>query len=351
MTSRYHHLILALAAVLLWTAARPLWAYDFVTPPLYHHADSLRWLYATDSASVQVTYLSTDPAQNATCYQGTLQHPAVLTWEGRELPVRGYTALAAAGCRRLHEVIMPPSVWTVGYGAFADCDSLSSVQMAYELRDIADVAFYRCGALSRVVVPGTVQRVGAASFAYCASLDSLTFYSGVQAIGARAFYGCRALQRLRLGATIDQVGEYAFAYCTGLTEVIAPGAPLAITDDVFEGVDCESCRLVVDVAQVEAYRQAEVWCRFQIEGRDLSSLDVVRPDVRGDGLAEAGLRVAVDAGQLILDVEGDAPALVYDLQGQRRAVAPSRSGRNVIALPTGRAYVVRCGRAQVKVQL
>lgn len=306
----------------------------------------LRWYVAADSTSAQLTYLGLDSA-NMQCYEGTLDVPAEVVVSGRVLPVSGVTARAAASCVGLERVVLPSSVSSLGFGAFADCPCLAEVLLPEQLTELADACFYCDSALLRAELPGTLPRVGAGAFAFCQQLDSLVLSYGLRRIAPRAFYGCRSLQRVTLPSSLTQLGEQAFAYCTGLAEVWAPGSPLAITADVFEGVDCASCRLVVPPALVKAYREAEVWCDFDIVEGDFSSLEAVPVDASADN----GLTLTVEEGRLVLCVSGDAPALVYDLRGRRLAVASSHSGRNVFTLPMPQTYIVRCGRMTHRVLL
>jgi len=302
-------------------------------------ADSLRYHLAADGRSVELTYLSHDSA-NVRAYWGDVMVPASIAVDQQRLPVTGVTPFACVYCEGLQSVTLSEGVTHIGFGAFSDCAHLSSVALPSSLTTLSDWAFYRDASLKTVSVPRGVKRVGACAFAFCTALDSLALSMGVRAIGQHAFYYCSSLTQLYIPGTVHQIGEYAFAYNTALTQVTTDGAPVAITPDVFEGVDVSRIRLVVPSDQVEAYREMEVWCDFQIIDGGYDDLDLPAED-------SSDFTYRVAGSTLYLNVNGDAPALVYDLQGRRIAVIASRSGETHLSLQPG-YYLIRCGRAQAK---
>lgn len=295
-----------------------------------------RFRLVDDGAAAELTYLATD-STNATAYVGDLEVPATVIKGGKWLPVTGVTALACANCTALTSVSLSEGVTTIGLGAFSDCTSLEEVQLPSSLVQLHDLAFYRDEALHRVEVPSTVTRLGASAFAFCAQLDSVALKQGLQSIARQSFYYCTALTSVLIPCTVNAIGEYAFAYCTGLKQLMIAGSPLAITPDVFEGVDVSRCRLIVPSDEVEAYRAADVWCDFQIEG-GCEGL----PQIEVDEASLFTYRIVDD--ELYIDVKGDAPALVYDQMGRCIAVAASLSGENRFSIVRGRNYIIRCGR-------
>ena len=116
------------------------------------------------------------------------------------------------------------------------------------------------------------------------------------------------------------------------------GGPIAITEDVFEGVDVSACALVVPTDQVEAYKEADVWRNFNIVDGGYDDLQ----EVADDGMLPS-FEMKVLGTTLYLNALGDAPVLVYNLQGQRIAVAASHSGEQRIPLSRGQ-YIIKCGR-------
>ena len=326
-----------IAGLMMALMTMPVLAYDFVT------ADSLRFQYAEQHDAALLTYLAVDTA-NADAYTGQLQVPSVvLSPDGAELPVKGVTAMACAFCHQLQSVTLSEGIEQIGFCAFSDCDALQDVTLPSTLTTLSDFSFSRAQQLQQVSVPAGVRRVGDGAFGFCYSLNELTLAEGVERIAPHAFYHCSSLEEVVLPASVSQLGQYAFSYCTSLRRIEVHASPLAITEDVFEGVDCSQCRLIVPTNLIDAYKETPVWQDFQIMDSETEGIDLVVDD------DPELMQVYLLAGQLHVCVLGDAPALVYDMQGHRLAVCPSGSGDNALSLPVGRPYLVRCGRVSQKV--
>lgn len=287
--------------------------------------------------TAELTYLSYD-SLNAEAYSGALDVPAEVEADGATYRVTGVTPFACVYCEGLTSVTLPEGVTHIGFGAFSDCAGLESVSLPASLTTLGDWAFYRDGALQQASVPEAVRRVGAAAFAFCTSLAKVELPRGVKSIAQHAFYYCTALNEVLIPGSVNQIGEYTFAYCTALTKVQVEGGPIAITEDVFEGVDISACTLVVPTDQVEAYKEADVWRNFNIVDGGYDDLQEVVDDVM---LPSFEMKVL---GQVLyLNALGDAPVLIYSLQGQRIAVAASHSGEQRIPLSRGQ-YIIKCGK-------
>lgn len=294
--------------------------------------------------TAELTYLSYD-SLNVDAYSGVLDVPALIGTNGVQYRVTGVTPFACVYCEGLTSVTLPEGVTRIGFGAFSDCAGLESISLPATLTTLGDWAFYRDGALLQATVPEAVKRVGAATFAFCTSLAKVEIPRGMKSIAQHAFYYCTELNEVVIPGSVDQIGEYTFAYCTGLTKVMMEGVPIAITEDVFEGVDVSACTLVVPTDQVEAYKEAEVWRNFNIVDGGYDDLQEVFDD---EMLPSFEMKVVGTV--LYLNVIGDAPVLVYNLQGQRIAVAASHSGEHRIPLSHGQ-YIIKCGRESRKIFL
>ena len=305
-------------------------------------ANGLHFHLTAEKHTAELTFLATD-STNATAYAGELNVPSSVTVDGQAYAVTGVTQLACSWCDALASVTLPEGVDHIGLGAFSDCSRLSQVTLPSSLTAIHDLAFYRDSSLTEISIPGGVRRLGACSFAYCQHLDSVTLQASLHSIAYNSFYYCTALRSLVMPETLQAIGENAFAYCTGLEQIIMLGRPVAITPDVFRGVDIANCRLIVPSNCIEDYREMEVWRDFMIVDGGFEDL----PDMEQDEAGEL-FTLEVIGGELVITVKGDAPALVYDLMGRRIAVCDSLSGENRIPLARGREYIIRCStRSQV----
>lgn len=291
----------------------------------------------------ELTFYSCD-STNADAYKGALLVPQSITENGKTIPVKGVTSFACVYCSELNSVVLPEGIEHIGFGAFSDCPGLREVSLPSTLKQLEDWSFYRDESLERLSIPSSAYRIGACSFGFCTSLGELEVERGVRCIAPHAFYYCQALSEVTIPWTVDELGEYAFAYCTGLKQITMEDAPIAITEDVFEGVDVGQCRLVVPTDQVEAYRATEVWCDFDIVDGGYNTQEE-------PGLMPHELSFAYElrGDVLYLYVNGDAPALVYDLSGRRIAIVASHSGEKHLTLERGKTYLIKCGKQQFKI--
>lgn len=87
-----------------------------------------------------------------------------------------------------------PSVVEVGVsnGAFSYCSSLMKVVLNEGLREIGQCAFANCNSLQSINIL-TVTKIDASAFMYCKSLVEVVLNDGLTEIGDSVFLDCRAL--------------------------------------------------------------------------------------------------------------------------------------------------------------
>ena len=133
--------------------------------------------------------------------------------------VSGYTGTAT-------EVVIPAEVThedktykvtAIGYSAFWNNSTLTSITIPEGVTRIEAFAFDSCTSLKSVTIPEGVTYIGDFAFDSCTSLKSVTIPEGVTNIGNRAFWGCTSLTSVSLPASLTECGE-AF-YRLNLTKV------------------------------------------------------------------------------------------------------------------------------------
>ena len=138
-------------------------------------------------------------------------------------------------CTSLTSVTIPDSVTSIGYKAFDDCTSLTSVTIPDSVTSIGDSAFSGCTSLTSVTIPDSVTSIGDSAFSGCTSLTSVTIPDSVTSIGDWAFSYCTSLTSVTLPDSVTRIGERAFYYCTSLTSVTIPDSVTSIGEFAFSG--------------------------------------------------------------------------------------------------------------------
>ena len=228
-----------------------LFGYIFGTSS-YRGAVATRQCYSSSSSSYAIYYI-----------------PSSL----KSVTVTGGNILYGAfyNCDRLTSVIIGNSVTSIGDYAFHYCDSLTSVTIPDSVTSIGDYAFYNCISLTSVTIPGSVTSIGNWAFTDCTSLTSITvseentayksiggnLYSedgktliqyairktdtsfvipdGVTSIGFAAFYECKSLTSVTIPDSVTSIGDLAFRGCTSLTSVTIGNSVTSIGFDAFYG--------------------------------------------------------------------------------------------------------------------
>ena len=145
---------------------------------------------------------------------------------------------AFSGCTSLTSITIPDSVTSIGDLAFSDCTSLTSITIPDSVTEIGSSAFSGCTSLTSITIPDSVTSIGDLAFSGCTSLTSITIPDSVTEIGSSAFQDCTSLTSITIPNSVTSIGYYAFYGCTSLTSVTIPDSVKAIYSSAFS--DCSS---------------------------------------------------------------------------------------------------------------
>ncbi|MBR7054826.1 MAG: leucine-rich repeat protein [Prevotella sp.] len=178
-----------------------------------------------------------------------------------------------AGCTALTKATLTGRGRTFANGVFANCPSLTEVDIATTPTTIGANAFAgtAVGTLPFANMIGmrntTTTAFGDYAFAGCKELRRACLPSSLTSLGASCFEGCEALALVRMPAGLATIGRRA-CYTKGetsgncaLSHVLVEGAvPLAIDTDCF--ADYAGCLLLVPMGSMDDYGCAAVWSGF-----------------------------------------------------------------------------------------
>ncbi len=139
------------------------------------------------------------------------------------------------GCQN---TVIPPSVTSIGIGAFHGCTGLTTVMIPNTITIISHAAFYGCGSLTKIELPSSLVTIGGSVFANCSSLTSVSIPNSVTKIGSGTFAGCISLENIELPHSITSIENGLFNRCSALSGIEIPTSVTTIGSSAF--YDCKS---------------------------------------------------------------------------------------------------------------
>ena len=142
---------------------------------------------------------------------------------------------AFSDCRSLTSINIPSSVTSIGEYAFSGCSSLPSINIPYSVTSIGGRAFASCSSLTSINIPSSMTSIEWSTFEGCSSLTSINIPSSVTSIDLQAFWGCRSLTSINIPSSVTSIGQSAFWDCSSLTSINIPSSVTSIDLQAFMG--------------------------------------------------------------------------------------------------------------------
>lgn len=143
--------------------------------------------------------------------------------------------------------------------AFSNCTNLLSVTIPRSVKYIGEEAFKKCSSLTNITIPNRVTTINKSTFEECRSLKSVTIPNGVTIIGVEAFRSCISLKSVTIPNSVTTIGFRAFYDCKVLTSASIPETA-TVACDAFDGCSIkksEGCYVATCV--YGSYNCPQVW--------------------------------------------------------------------------------------------
>lgn len=191
----------------------------------------------TDIASVGASYdIEYEGVRYTECAKDKLQivgnNPDIIK-ENVVIPsvIEGKTVVSVQGREfygpfsdsKIKSIVLPSTVTSIGWNAFAYCYELESVTILGEVKSIGSEAFYCDIKLTEVNLPDSVENISSNAFDGCTSLKSIEFPKNLKTVKADAFTGCTALEKVTINSALESIGTSAFQGLESLTDVVFEG--------------------------------------------------------------------------------------------------------------------------------
>lgn len=109
---------------------------------------------------------------------------------------------------------------SIGNGAFAYHNTLSSISIPNSVTSIGNEAFRECISLTSVSIGNSVTSIGHDAFKDCYSITSITLPNTITSIGYYAFCGCYNLTTINIPSSISKIAMFAFMKNRNIKNVV-----------------------------------------------------------------------------------------------------------------------------------
>lgn len=251
-------------------------------------------IYPHKVGSVTITATTTDGGKTASC-SVKIYDPALrimyTTSDHKKLEIDEscFSGILSHSYGDYGLIQCSESILSIGESAFADCTTLTGIELPKSLTNLGSGAFENCSSLSILYLPSGLTTIGDGVFTGCsqlayiystfatadnrcliqdgvlkafapAGISHYTVLPTITAVAPSTFACCPELASITLLATVSQIGSKAFADCTKLVEIrIESQTPPTLENaDAFSGLPTEYL-IYVPEDVVDDYKVADGW--------------------------------------------------------------------------------------------
>ena len=193
---------------------------------------------------------------------------------------KGDVLIFCPGGVKLERFSVPSTVKKIAKSAFADCETLKSIEFPDGLEEIGDCAFAGCRALTSIKLPQSLTQLGDGAFSACNALRTARLPTGVAELGGNPFDACLRLTKITTSAKNDrfkdvdgvlysQSGDVLIAYPAGRKDerFVVPDGVEKIGNDAFSG-----CRNLKEVALPESVKEIDKFAFYACDALERVAL-------------------------------------------------------------------------------
>jgi hypothetical protein len=226
--------------------------------------------------------------------------------------------------RDIKECHIPYGVNFIKGSVFENCKQLENVTIPESVSRIyADGLFQGCELLENVTIPETAILMGAPEydcenekaiaglmFRGCYSLKGFQIPDYVTIIGIQAFRDCKNLSYIVIPESVSDIRAFAFIGCENLNSItMSAGVPPSVNEYCFDASAYSRISLTVPEGSEEAYRQHEVWGKFQYINAPAGIKEIYNPsetnsrmtyDLSGRRVSRTGKGIYIVGGRKVV---------------------------------------------------
>lgn len=151
----------------------------------------------------------------------------------------------------IESIVIPNSVETFGKSVFESCIRLKHVKLPDNLKILEMDTFENCGNLEDVILPANLRKIRSKCFYNCYSLANIEIPKRVSMLGSRAFQGCSSLTDIRLPRRVSYIPNSCFERCSSLNSIEFSTNVVEVHDYAFE--DCKNLTDIKVYGDLEDY--------------------------------------------------------------------------------------------------
>lgn len=167
------------------------------------------------------------------------------------------------------------TVTGIDENAFEGCESLATVTLGSNIKEINDLAFYQCPALKDIIVDNAntyfcsengilfnKEKDILVLYPVAQTAESYAIPESIKTIGYGAFRDNKSLTSVTISENVILINNSAFENCSSLKEITVEAVyPPSIYENTFYGVE-KSIPVYVPGESLEEYKTTEYWKEF-----------------------------------------------------------------------------------------